>query len=945
MNPLGKRNNRRSLVSKETPAGAPEAQRWDYIQHPVRISGNLPLAENVNPSDPMLLLTPGQSVGCAFDGYGAQGNKPAACRVWNSATLPTPQAPVICEVDYGTPVAVTAFVHYFYVPGSRNLNHLFCGPSAFRRVRIGARNTANSDWKVVATLEDLSPACPQVLPVATPDPARYWRLEILELGPGAEMLLTYEIETYTGGVPKIAANLAESPDPSAAFAARMRTHRPSVGMVHGAVASSKDDLSLEVSLESSNRTAHGQLQLAVKDQAIPLKPISNASWEASLSTGSILIQGQPTPMGLLLELTYTAKPDQPIKYQHATLQMRAQKASPYYMPAYVWSEQPVTLMVNAASVQTRLATLSAEGMTLCLVPGTDHGKLGFRQEAAQSELLLGPEPVPVLLTAVSGDWWEAYRFAIREIYAFREQPQTVPVSEIQYGISRYMVLGDDVWEPTLGTVRSWPVVDAFYLLTKGFTAFAFYGATYSVPCYWARYVMSEDDLARERCRSIIHWLCRSGVRMQQGPTRGAFFSEQRFYNGEKPNFEKVGSTQANTAILTSQSTGAALWTLLYYRAVSGERNQELDEAIDEAAAWLLKTQLPDGGWPYGHDLTGKPLLDQVEMGGDLKSKASPSSGAIWNIRALWRLGQETAVKKYLEAAENGKSWFASAFIANHHHHGYWEDGGPGTREGYAAAVAALTFVEMGDRQLAIDTAKDAVQWVFTRQIECREPNNSAGLVAEQTGWPPASYCNPIMALAAWTAWQASGDDFWQPFAMIPKAIGWWYQPDRGAMVWIPDGGNAPIVGPHPESWWNDWTIAQVGALALVWLIKEVNRRAQGAIEINEDSLMGTVLGRKARAWAPQGGIRPILPTHGQVNWVGFRSDSSFMVALFNHGVSGEVGIHLNSRNVNGVRGATVRPEAIYRFHNGIVADQNWNGTDLVKISSDEMVLLVWNYTR
>ena len=89
---------------------------------------------------------------------------------------------------------------------------------------------------------------------------------------------------------------------------------------------------------------------------------------------------------------------------------------------------------------------------------------------------------------------------------------------------------------------------------------------------------------------------------------------------------------------------------------------------------------------------------------------------------------------------------------------------------------------MGEKELAVRTARDAMQWVFTRQIECREPNNSAGLVAEQTDWPPASYCNPMMGLAAHTAWRITGDDFWRPFALIPEALGWWYQPETGAMV-------------------------------------------------------------------------------------------------------------------------------------------------------------------
>ena len=73
---------------------------------------------------------------------------------------------------------------------------------------------------------------------------------------------------------------------------------------------------------------------------------------------------------------------------------------------------------------------------LCLLPGTDRGTLGFAGGAMRNDLLLGPKTTPVLLAALPGDWWNAYRFAVDEVYGFREPRQTVPVSEMQYGISR-----------------------------------------------------------------------------------------------------------------------------------------------------------------------------------------------------------------------------------------------------------------------------------------------------------------------------------------------------------------------------------------------------------------------------------------------------------------------------------------------------------------------------
>ena len=71
-----------------------------------------------------------------------------------------------------------------------------------------------------------------------------------------------------------------------------------------------------------------------------------------------------------------------------------------------------------------------------------------------------------------------------------------------------------------------------------FDAFNLYGVPHSIPSYWARFVMNGDPLARERCRSIAHWLCRSGVRMADGPATGAFFSSQRFLNSEPVKLDK-----------------------------------------------------------------------------------------------------------------------------------------------------------------------------------------------------------------------------------------------------------------------------------------------------------------------------------------------------------------------------------------------------------------------
>ena len=696
---------------------------------------------------------------------------------------------------------------------------------------------------------------------------------------------------------------------------------------------------LHLSIEHGGRMVQGELQVLVDGHPLAVTVVGPDKWQAALPHGDLLFTIWPTHLGIMLDCVYKAHTDQAVAYQRVLVQVRTAVATLYYMPAYVWSSKRVDTMVNAANVQTRFAALGTKDMMLCLVPGTDRGTLGFGQDALQNDLLLGPHPTPLLLTAIAGDWWDAYRMVVRDIYSFKEQPQTVSVSDIQYGTSRYMLLSDDVWEPNLGTVQSWGDRGITYGDVGYVDLFAFYGVPYSLPAYWARYVMSGEALALERCKCIVHWLCHSGVRVQNGPARGAFFSSQRFLRGEARRFDKVGVTQAGKQVLTSHATGAILWALLYYRAVSVARgishDLDLDQAIDEAATWLLKSQLPNGWWPYGFDATdGKPTEEE------------PSSASIWNVWALWRQGKQTGDKRYLDAAERGKQWFAKKFVTEHHYHGYWEDLGPSSHEGYDAAIAAVAFGDMGDHQLVLQTAKDAVQWIFTRQIECRDSNASAGLVAEQTGWPPGAYCNPMMGLAAWNAWQVSHDPFWTPFAMIPKALGWWYQPDDGSIVWTVDAVMmAPIVGPSYDDVWNDWNSAQVGALTLRWLIREVNRRSGGVIRVDEEQLRGTLLGHAVSAWSPQGGMQPVVPSHGQVNWLSFRGETQLFLVLFNHGEADEVGAHLNSRNINGVVGAETWPIAVHRIRDGRATTHSWNGAELVALAPGELVILTWGYAR
>jgi hypothetical protein len=919
-------------LARATPAGV----RWDYLEQPVNVSETPP-----GPAAPEI-YHPFRGATYAFDGYGAQGSKPAAMRGWHPAALPTSQTPAILDIDYGTPIAVSAFVHYFYTPENADMQFMSPAPSAFRRVRVLARNNDDGDWKEIQILKDLAAECPQVLAINAGSPARHWRLEITELAPGAEMIMSYEIETYTGGAPRITPVPVTTPDFRHNFTRRVATHRSSLGTMEGWLELAGDGKGFGVTAKEGKFTARGELRLLVDHKPVSFLAAANQTWQAETAEGIFTLQSQSTALGLLVQLRYAAKPDQPVKYRRATLRMSVPKASLYYIPGQTFRTEPVEVTSPTVNVLTRIAVLGSQGMNLCLVPGVDRGNLGFTGGAAFNDLLLGPNPTPVLIAATQGDWWKAYQFAVRDVYGIQEQEQLVPVSEMQYGISRYLV-SEPAWSPAMNTVPGWPQGDATNIHYQGTDFFNLYGPVFSIPALWSRYVMNGDELARERCRKVALWLSRSGVRMQQGPARGAFFCLQRFRNWEPEKFDQLGATQGpGLHKLTSQSTGAALWALLYYRKVTGEHDPEINKVIEEAADWLLKTQRPDGGWPFCHDLEGNPQDWAWDLQGGPRSPAlANSSGTIWNIWALWRLGKQTGDQRCGEAVERAKKWFAQEYVSKHYYYGYWEDD-CWLMEGYDAAVATLAFAEMGEKDLAAETARDAIQFVCTHQLETRDARNSVGMAAEQRLWPPMFYCVTMISLAAWTAWQFSHDEFFRPFAMNPKVIGWWYRRDIGAPVWIADSiVPAPLVGPGSDSIWVDWCAAQAGTLTLRWVMREFQRRASGAAQLDEETLRGTVLGRPVKLWAPEGGFWPVMPEHGQVNWLGFRGERSLLVALMNDGAPGRVGLRLNSRNTNGVLGAAVWAKTVHHFHNGSVASIKWDGEELVEVGTDGVVVLEW----
>jgi hypothetical protein len=355
----------------------------------------------------------------AFDGYGAQRSKPATARVWHQNAIPSEQSPITCEIDYGQPIAVSAFVHYFYVPGSRDLRFIAPGPSAFTKARIYARNDGE-EWRQVTELNNLPSACPQVLAIPSTSPARYWKIEILELAPGAWMLMTYEIETYTGGVPVVQPMVIDEPNLPAEFAQRIRRHSPARKPMRFDVTLNGSTGAFSIIGRADGKAVNGKLVLMVDDKPCLLKPSGQNAWKAKQWNGDIDIHCTSTAMGALFEISYKAKPGNQIRYNLVSLRMSTPKVDLYYLPAYLWSREPVESSWAGSNLQTRMAGLGTQGAMLCLVPGTDRSYIGFTDGKAKSDLLIGSEPTPVLVTAVPGNWWDAYRFVVKDMRARKE---------------------------------------------------------------------------------------------------------------------------------------------------------------------------------------------------------------------------------------------------------------------------------------------------------------------------------------------------------------------------------------------------------------------------------------------------------------------------------------------------------------------------------------------
>lgn len=90
-------------------------------------------------------------------------------------------------------------------------------------------------------------------------------------------------------------------------------------------------------------------------------------------------------------------------------------------------------------------------------------------------------------------------------------------------------------------------------------------------------------------------------------------------------------------------------------------------------------------------------------------------------------------------------------------------------------------------------------------------------------------------------------------------------------------------------------------------------------------MQGFALGRHVRLWKSPRELKPPLPVHGQVNWVGLRAEGSVLLAFMNDGEAGEVNCHLNSRDA---LGHNPLPKAVHETGRGGVVNLPRGKVDL-----------------
>ncbi|MHB0998395.1 MAG: LamG-like jellyroll fold domain-containing protein [Armatimonadota bacterium] len=557
---------------------------------------------------------------------------------------------------------------------------------------------------------------------------------------------------------------------------------------------------------------------------------------------------------------------------------------------------------NGHNSATRMLCIQTAKGTLSMVPSTDNMTWGFTKDNEMTiafriplapyddanhdlwkPITQSPAQFTLTLPVKKGDWWDAYRYVVKDLFKF-EQPRqwAIPVTQMHMLTSRY-IMRPEVWSEKWQNVRSHPNMEFFY---------NFYGTTYTIPALYSYYLATDDITAKSRAEKVVDWL----LNMQQtdGPAAGGWFSQ---YGEEGNPPQMVGRDQAFNRWICPHSTGTSAKTLEWYWEASGRKDSRVFDAAKRACDWLISIQRPDGAWNYAIDLDNKPVTDLSD------------AGQIWCTWALWKMWEYTGENKYKEAAVKSRDAFKKTFMDKHRYMGYWEDvsgaGGNVARswEGYEPAIAALVFADMGEKELALEVAKDVATWSWTRVTSTRRYETSYGQTTEQSLCGPSQAQTPMVGVGLESVYGMTGDTFWQDFAGGMKAVNFCADPDFAYGMVATGGWDDPltaVIGPPYENTrpfvtpnnsrgdeygrgiWNAWCTDQFAWLSLQWLIMEGNLRAPEYVKIDQNTLKGTVLDTSGRIKMPEEKCDINGIDHYDINWVGYENDLRYALLVMNH---------------------------------------------------------------
>ncbi|HWB07556.1 MAG TPA: hypothetical protein VG796_31325 [Verrucomicrobiales bacterium] len=548
---------------------------------------------------------------------------------------------------------------------------------------------------------------------------------------------------------------------------------------------------------------------------------------------------------------------------------------------------------------TRMLSVQTNAGTVSMVPDTDNMEWGFAGDFSMNAtlnvdlsgadpaetkvwqpLLKGPRKFRFTLPMRGGDWWDAYRHVVKDLFKFEQARQwAMPLTQMQMLSVRQMERQEN-WSPIFNTMRSYPGVD-FH--------FNFYGSTYTIPAFYSYYLATDDKTAKAKAESVVTWLVQNQT--NGGPLDGGWYS-QYLVKGVPPSFALEGTDQAGNRWMLPHSTGSSVKTLLWYWEASGKQDARVLAAARKGCDFLLIRQHENGSWPYAYDLNGKSVSDL------------PDAGQIWCVWALWKMHQFTGGEKYRAAALKAKDFFVKTFADNHVYQGYWEDvsGGsnPAARswETYEAAIACQVFADMGERELALRVARDSAVSLWTRVTTTRKYETAYGQTIEQGAGGPSQAQSPMAGAAMQRMYEISGDRFWNDLSGAVKAIHFCADPDQAyGMCAIagwdecfsgtisPPVDNVNIMSPPGgvgRPVWNEWQTAQYAWLALDWLVREGNMRAPQHLHLDPLTMRGTVLGQSGRVKMPEERCDVTPMDHIDVNWAGYQNDTQYVLMLMNH---------------------------------------------------------------